>query len=379
MKLGWVDLGDGAGISASVEGGTLTLSGALEAGGVEPSLGQRAALASLRSGQILPLYSPVTDQWARPELDGVYRIDEAGFEHSVTVPWAVKLTKVSEAAGGRATISGLAQWRPWFDITYTDTYARMGVPGSIEFWDETQAWYDDTVVLDEGMIRTVTWNHYSAPPHRVAHVSIPEVHQWLAGSPRVQVLADGEWWTLHGQPPPGLPVRIHNGRIGVQLPAAGVGMELFSVSTAGVVGAGKAVTSTNLGATQPRSGVRITQATSEVMRVEWAQHFTDTATRNHQIVSMTIRRGADHIDYRSTPFALNLRIAGTKGAEIKDAGDKLTGAYAGDFAAYSGQEVTVTTPVAGFTDFSAAYWYVFGLSGYRGRAWVSPRLGVLRS
>lgn len=382
MKLGWVDLGDGAGISASVEGDSLTLGGSLSAGGGNDALiGHRAAFASLRSGQILPLYSLVTDKWPRPELDGVYRIEEAGLEHTATVPWGLRLQKLSGPDASKGTISGLAQYRPWYDgVELALSYARMGVPGSIAYWDETLAFYDTRVVLDEGIVRTVAWNHYSpgSSPYRTAHVAVPKVSDWLAGSPRIQVFADGHWWSVHGQPPTGLPVRVHNGRIGVLFPTLGGPMQLFTVSTAGVVSPGKNVTVTNCGPFAPSGGVRVTQASTEIVRIEWAQHFTDTSVTFHQRASVTIRRGADHVDYRSAPFGFNLRVEGNRGGDITDTAGKLTGAWAGDFAVYSGNEVTVSTPVAGSTDYSAAFWWCFGLSENRGRAWVSPRLGMLR-
>ena len=71
MRLGYLDLGDGAGISASLEDEVLTLSGSLDGGGLGNSFGPRAQLASLRSGLILPLYAEVSDKYQMNELDGL--------------------------------------------------------------------------------------------------------------------------------------------------------------------------------------------------------------------------------------------------------------------------------------------------------------------
>ena len=91
MKLGYLDLGDGAGISASLEDEVLTLSGSLDAGGLADAFGPRAQLSSMRSGLILPLYAEEDDRFGMTELDGLYELGQVGSEYSPGMPWAMTL------------------------------------------------------------------------------------------------------------------------------------------------------------------------------------------------------------------------------------------------------------------------------------------------
>jgi hypothetical protein len=95
MKLGYLDLGDGAGISASLEDEVLTLSGSLDAGGLADAFGPRAQLASMRSGLILPLYAEEDDRFGMTELDGLYELGQVGSEYSPGMPWAMTLRRLA--------------------------------------------------------------------------------------------------------------------------------------------------------------------------------------------------------------------------------------------------------------------------------------------
>ena len=170
MKLGYLDLGDGAGISASLEDEVLTLSGSLDAGGLADAFGPRAQLASMRSGLILPLYAEEDDRFGMTELDGLYELGQVGSEYSPGMPWAMTLRRLATGSV-EGEVSSVGKMLPVVSpVVFTTSSVRVGVPGDVAAQGPTVN-ADETVDLDEGRVRTVShsslvqaWTAFTCSP-----------------------------------------------------------------------------------------------------------------------------------------------------------------------------------------------------------------------
>lgn len=225
MRLGYLDLGDGAGISASLEDEVLTLSGSLDGGGLGNSFGPRAQLASLRSGLILPLYAEVSDKYQMNELDGLYELGQVGYEYSPGMPWAMTLRRLAAGSVLGETSLMSAMFPQLSPVAYSAAWARYGLPGYID-------------ALSGGGYQ----RHYDTPHGRVHLVASPagpgewaawscQPPDYLAGSPRVEVRDPSDpsmvWWPLHGKAPRGVPTRVSNGLTGIGMPSQGSGWSIY--------------------------------------------------------------------------------------------------------------------------------------------------------
>lgn len=235
MRLGYLDLGDGAGISASLEDEVLTLSGSLDGGGLGSSFGPRAQLASLRSGLILPLYAEVSDKYQMNELDGLYELGQVGYEYSPGMPWAMTLRRLASGSVLGETSVMSAMFPALSPVSFPTVGARFGVPGNVDAYgpgvvtDPVTASTEDEYGRVHVLAATAGtgWAAWSCQP--------PE---FLAGSPRLEVQdPEGVWWALHGKAPRGVPARVSNGVLGLQLPSGAESWRIYDFDEDGSVNA----------------------------------------------------------------------------------------------------------------------------------------------
>ena len=231
MRLGYLDLGDGAGISASLEDEVLTLSGSLDGGGLVDSFGPRAQLASLRSGLILPLYAEDDDKYAMTELDGLYELGQVGYEYSPGMPWAMTLRRLAAGSVLGETSLMSAMFPTLSPVAFSTTYARVGVPGNVDALGPTVT-ADAYTPLIEGVHGRVQVLAAGPGPRWVAWSCQPP--EFLAGSPRLEVRdGDGVWWPLHGKAPRGVPARVSNGNLALQLPSGAQSWRIYDINADG--------------------------------------------------------------------------------------------------------------------------------------------------
>lgn len=378
MKLGYLDLGDGAGISASLEDEVLTLSGSLDAGGLADAFGPRAQLASMRSGLILPLYAEEDDRFGMTELDGLYELGQVGSEYSPGMPWAMTLRRLATGSV-EGEVSSVGKMLPVVSpVVFPATSVRVGVPGDVAAQGPTVN-ADETVDLDEGRVRTVL--HSSLVQAWTAFTCSPG--EWLAGSPRIEIQLAGAWWPIHGQPPAGVPVRVHNGRVGFRLPTGGSTAAALRINAAGAVDRTYGVTISDSGGFQgpvAAAGVEVVRADSEMVWVRWVQKRQDWgATRQLSGLSsdLVVRRGMSGL---TLSMSISSRIsiaASNNGAQHDSPATTTVGAKAGDLYFVGQQSCSVSGTTSTLID-SLPLVRIESGGTYRTRAWAAPTIWVLR-
>ena len=378
MKLGYLDLGDGAGISASLEDEVLTLSGSLDAGGLADAFGPRAQLASMRSGLILPLYAEEDDRFGMTELDGLYELGQVGSEYSPGMPWAMTLRRLATGSVEGEVSSVGAMFPTLSPAAFGNTWARVGVPGDVAAQGPTVS-ADETVDLDEGRVRTVM--HSSLVQAWTAFTCSPG--EWLAGSPRIEIQLAGAWWPIHGQPPAGVPVRVHNGRVGFRLPTGGSTAAALRINAAGAVDRTYGVTISDGGGflgPVAAAGVEVVRADSEMVWVRWVQKRQDWgATRQLSGLSsdLVVRRGVRGL---TLSMSISSRIsiaASNNGAQLDSPATTTIGAKAGDLYFVGQQSCSVSGTTSTLID-SLPLVRIESGGTYRTRAWAAPTIWVLR-
>ena len=378
MKLGYLDLGDGAGISASLEDEVLTLSGSLDAGGLADAFGPRAQLASMRSGLILPLYAEEDDRFGMTELDGLYELGQVGSEYSPGMPWAMTLRRLATGSVEGEVSSVGAMFPTLSPAAFGNTWARVGVPGDVAAQGPTVT-ADETVDLDEGRVRTVShsplvqaWTAFTCSPG-----------EWLAGSPRIEIQLAGAWWPIHGQPPAGVPVRVHNGRVGFRLPTGGSTAAALRINAAGAVDRTYGVTISDSGGFQgpvAAAGVEVVRADSEMVWVRWVQKRQDLAyARQLSGLSsdLVVRRGVPGL---TLSMSISSRIsiaASNNGAQLDSPATTTVGAKAGDLYFVGQQSCSVSGTTSTLINSLPLVRIEIG-GTTRTRAWAAPTIWVLR-
>ena len=386
MKLGYLNLGDGAGISASLEDEVLTLSGSLDAGGLVDSFGPRAQLASLRSGLILPLYAEASDKYEMNELDGLYDLGQVGFEYSPGMPWAMTLRRLAAGSVLGETSVMSAMFPTLSPVALSGSWARVGVPGNVDAYGP--------LVFAEGAIPPIEGVH-----GRVQVVAATAGARWvawscqppefLAGSPRLEVRdGDDVWWPLHGKAPRGVPARVSNGSIGLQLPSGAETWNIFDFAANGTTTATHGLVLSDdeaqyhdvawsleviradsemvwVRAVQPRFALDpLTPRLPGAIRSEvvmrrglggaWVQHSRDDVTIRPQTGAIT----------NETDSGTNVIGFSIDGANMRVMGQKV---------------VTVVNTPGNRSMGKVGFWRVEkGTVGYRSRAWADPHVTVLR-
>lgn len=387
MRLGYLDLGDGAGISASLEDEVLTLSGSLDGGGLGSSFGPRAQLASLRSGLILPLYAEEDDRFGMTELDGLYELGQVGFEYSPGMPWAMTLRRLAAGSVLGETSVMSAMFPTLSPVVLAAVRARVGVPGNVDAYGPDVS-ADGASPLIEGVHGRVQvlaagpgakWVAWSCQP--------PE---FLAGSPRVEVRDDDSvWWPLHGKAPRGVPTRVSNGSIGLQLPSGGGSWNIFDFNANGTTAATHSLVLTDDAAAyhDVAWSLEVVRADSEMVWVRAVQprfaldplmpRETDAmrsevvmrrglgaAWVHHSRADVTIRPQTGAITNETDAGGTNVVGFSINGANMRVMGQKV---------------VTVVNTPGNRSMGKVGFWRVEkGTVSYRSRAWADPHVTVLR-
>ena len=202
----------------------------------QPGVEARAmAWATLRPGLVVPVLSPV-----RPEINGLYMVESAGTAEDALWPSlgsrgaaavgatpqqrtvSVGLRMLTGNSAQVVTTCWLSQTHPTAaDVTLVATNARIGVPGDVVGSLPATATTDsfsplDLVLPNSAQKGRMQIYHVTANTTTEITTTV-EPFEFLAGSPRIDVLAGGVWYPCHGQPPAGFPVRVSNGTMAVEL------------------------------------------------------------------------------------------------------------------------------------------------------------------
>ena len=389
MRLGYLDLGDGAGISASLEDEVLTLSGSLDAGGLADAFGPRAQLASMRSGLILPLYAEEDDRFGMTELDGLYELGQVGFEYSPGMPWAMTLRRLAAGSVLGETSVMSAMFPTLSPVVFATVRARVGVPGNVDAYGPSTA-ADGAGSLIEGVHGRVQVLAASSGPRWVAWSCQPP--EFLAGSPRLEVADDmGTWWPLHGKAPRGVPARVSNGSIGLQLPSGGGSWNIFDFNADGTTAATHSLVLSDddglyhdvawslevvradsemvwVRAVQPRFAndpISTPDRLPDAMRSEVVmRRGLGAAWVHHSRADVTIRPQTGAITNETDAGGTNVVGFAINGANMRVMGQKV---------------VTVVNTPGNRSMGKVGFWRVEkGTVNYQSRAWADPHVTVLR-
>lgn len=391
VRVGWLEAGDVT-TADWADGITLTLDGVPDAShsdDADRNAWAQAAVCSVRAmpGLIVPVVSDDV-----PMIDGLYRVETAA---TTSTPLMVvagviqppSLTLRFLAAGSaRGETSVTAAMRAVVPpVELTDFAPRWGVPGA----RSGSTTIEDTLDLAEGRCLVLNaavddqgqaWAAWDCKPS-----------EFLAGSPRVQIQAAGQWWTIHGQPPPGVPVRIHNGRIGLELPhSTSFDLGLLTLDASGAV---TSTTTMNTSDTDglvghwPSEGIEVVRADPEMVWVRWSQPRLNlfavrqgSALRGEAILT----RGSRGL---ALAFGLQVRldIAAAKGTDITDDASTpntigcATDASGADWRVMAHRTVTTSAPTGVTTRIDKSeFWRIEKGSNSRTRRWVAPMVSVLR-
>lgn len=386
VSVGWVSAGD---VSEAEwdDGIVLTLDGVPDA---ENSTDEKrvawaaATTTSLRGlvGQVVPVTS-VDVPW----VNGVYRVKDAGARSSPLMMAsgllaAPKLVLERLAGGvphGEIAISG-AYYPVTSPVTHPGAFIRFGLPGRQVVLDPAMG-FDELRDTPDGRV------HLLGSPvgaQRVASFSC-EVGELLAGSPRVEIYGAGSWWPIHGQPPPGVPVRVHNGRVGLKLPIGGDGA-LLNVSAAGVVTeTGYKVWDTSgLVAAQLAVAAEVVRGDSELLTIRWANDRKDISGNRLQMgrsTELTIRRGMTGFvlsQSMGSQFGLSAALTGSYNDGSDNDGSNVIGMRSGGWVLANGAVVPTPATLYGYSVCEMRPYCRVGTDGWRSRAWGAPSLDLLR-
>ena len=255
---------------------------------------------------------------------------------------------------------------------------RVGVPGDVAAQGPTVN-ADETVDLDEGRVRTVShsplvqaWTAFTCSPG-----------EWLAGSPRIEIQLAGAWWPIHSQPPAGVPVRVHNGRVGFRLPTGGSTAAALRINAAGAVDRTYGVTISDTGGLRvpvAAAGVEVVRADSEMVWVRWVQKRQDLAyARQLSGLSsdLVVRRGVSGLTL-SMSISSRISIAASNNGAQRDSPVTTTvGAKAGDLYFVGQQSCSVSGTTSTLIDSLPLVRIEIG-GTTRTRAWAAPTIWVLR-
>ena len=388
MRLGYLNLGDGAGISASLEDEVLTLSGSLDGGGLGSSFGPRAQLASLRSGLILPLYAEEDDRFGMTEVDGLYELGQVGFEYSPGMPWAMTLRRLAAGSVLGETSVMSAMFPTLSPAAFGNTWARVGVPGNVDAYGPGTA-IDASYPLVEGVHGRVQVLSADAGARWVAWSCQPP--EFLAGSPRLEVRdSDGVWWPLHGKAPRGVPARVSNGSIGLQLPSGGGSWNIFDFNANGTTAATHSlVLSDDDGLYHDVAwSLEVVRADSEMVWVRAVQpRFAldpiSTPVRLPDAIrsEVIMRRGLAGVWVQHSRSDVTIKPPGGPITNEIDSGTNVIGfRIDGANMRVMGQKVVTVVNTPGNRSMGkVGFWRVEkGTSSYRTRAWADPHVTVLR-
>ena len=389
MRLGYLNLGDGAGISASLEDEVLTLSGSLDGGGLGSSFGPRAQLASLRSGLILPLYAEVSDKYQMNELDGLYELGQVGYEYSPGMPWAMTLRRLAAGSVLGETSLMSAMFPTYSPVAFAAQSARVGVPGNVDAYGPSTA-ADGASPLIEGVHGRVQVLSATPGARWVAWSCQPP--EFLAGSPRVEVRDDDSvWWPLHGKAPRGVPTRVSNGAIALQLPSGAESWRIYDINANGTTAATHSLMLTDDAAAyhDVAWSLEVVRADSEMVWVRAVQprfaldpistpvrlpdamrsevimrRGLGAAWVHHSRTDVTIRPQTGAITNEKDTGGTNVVGFSINGANMRVMGQKV---------------VTVVNTPGNRSMGTVGFWRVEkGTVGYRSRAWADPHVTVLR-
>ncbi len=227
-------------------------------------------------------------------------------------------------------------------VQFSSTFPRAGVAGAPEGAlpsEFTLDAYSDNPL--EGRLTRVAFPRLTS----LSLTTYARARQFLAGSPRVEVFAAGVWWPMHGQPPAGYPVRLRNGKAGIELPFAArpaVGNSPATPMTehrllqfdqaTGELKASPALTISQFltGMANP-STLTVIYADSETLRVTWmadrdapfAGGIQTTVTR----WEAELRRGEDGFSFWAS-LRGTMSIAATHNSDVNDGNGHIIGVRA---------------------------------------------------
>ena len=313
--------------------------------------------ATLTEGMIVPVWSDV-----RPSIDGIYQVVSAG--EATDAAWPAMASRGDIDSGQqvpqeRSVSVGLRRLTQETAKVTTSLFGNSYAVSSPVQFSSTYWPRAGVAGAPEGALPSgFTLDAYSDNPleGRLTRVAFPRLtslslttyaraRQFLAGSPRVEVFAAGVWWPMHGQPPAGYPVRLRNGKAGIELPFAArpaVGnspatpmtehrLLQFDQST-GELKASPALTISQFltGMANP-STLTVIHADSETLRVTWmadrdapfAGGIQTTVTR----WEAELRRGEDGFSFWAS-LRGTMSIAATHNSDVNDGNGHIIGVRA---------------------------------------------------
>lgn len=382
VRIGWLEAADVETAEWS-DGVTLSLDGVPDAehsdddARVAWAKATRVSLAGLK-GQTVPVSSDDVS-----EIDGLYKVVDAGATSSplmlvsgVIQPPTITLQRLATGSVKGEVSSAGAMLPVVSPVTFNSTSPRVGVPGDLIAHGPSVS-DDESVDLDEGRVRTVAM--VIGDPRWSAFACSPD--EWLAGSPRIEILIDSVWWPIHGQPPAGVPVRVHNGRVGLRIKSGGQAMAALRIATNGTVDRTYPMSLTDSGGlvgVDETAGVEVVRADSEMVWVSWTQHRNSLGTRQAAPLTsdLVIRRGMPGFTL-SMSKSMDTTITATNNGAVKDTPDTTTiGAKAGDLYFLGQQSCTVSGTTS--TQINSHPLLRIGTETFRTRPWAAPSISVIR-
>lgn len=342
--------------------------------------------ASLRVGLVVPVVSPV-----RPAVNGLYEVVSAGTSEDQSWPSmgggvsaqdpnsvpqerqvTVGLALLTGATAEVETTVWLAQYHPTIaPVVYSSGAPRFGYPGDILAPTPAGVSFSidatRSVVRPNGMTARVQTGAISNNV-RATVTSSCGSSEYLAGSPRVEVFAGGTWWPMHGQPPAGYPIRVHNEIVGLELGfpavAAVPGRNGWPAIAARPQESMKTIRYVNglpslsteffwndsggFMFQAPMTGITVEQADSEVLRFRFTSpRLAIDLSRQTEARGFTclFRRGVPGYWLWLTKNA-ELNVGTVFGSAQMDNASNVVGAVTSTFT-YTGQKVVTNTTVSG--------------------------------